>query len=72
MKSYRISPRKLLSAFSTAENRLCRTLVRRRDDFRRFCIFFISPRLGSAEKAQTEKADKSEFWAFIQHKYKES
>ena len=44
MKSYRISPRKLLSAFSTAENRLCRTLVRRRDDFRRFCIFFISPR----------------------------
>ena len=84
MKSYRISPRELLSAFSTAENRLCRTLVRRRDDFRRFCIFFISPRGGSAEKAQTEKAlgeakkaqtekaDKSEFWAFIRHKYKES
>ena len=43
-------------AFSTAENRLCRTLVRRRDDFRRFCIFFISPRFGKAKKAQTEKA----------------
>ena len=56
MKSYRISPKKRLSAFSTAENRLCRTIVRRRDDFRRFCIFFISPRLGKAEKAQTEKA----------------
>jgi hypothetical protein len=28
--------------------------------------------LGEAKKAQTEKADKSVFWAFIQHKYKES
>ena len=28
--------------------------------------------LGEAKKAQTEKADKSEFWAFIQHKHKES
>ena len=28
--------------------------------------------LGEAKKAQIEKADKSEFWAFIQHKYKES
>ena len=27
---------------------------------------------GEAKKAQTEKADKSEFWAFIQHKNKES
>ena len=33
---------------------------------------FISPQAGSAKKAQTEKADKSVFWAFIQHKYKES
>ena len=40
-------------AFSTAETRLCRTLVRRRVVFRRFCIFFISPRGGSAKKAQT-------------------
>ena len=28
--------------------------------------------LGKAEKAQTEKADKSVIWAFIQHKYCES
>ena len=42
-------------AFSTAENRLCRTLVRRRDVFRRFCIFFISHRFEKAKKAQTEK-----------------
>ena len=37
------------------ENRLCRTLVRRRDVFRRFCIFFISHRFEKAKKAQTEK-----------------
>ena len=55
-------------AFSTAENRLCRTLVRRRGGFRRFCIFFISSlwrnakivraekALGEAKKAHTEKA----------------
>ena len=55
MKSYRISPKKWLSAFSTAENRLCRTIVRRRDAFRRFCIFFISPRFGSAEKRRSKK-----------------
>ena len=55
MKSYRISPKKRLSAFSTAENRLCRTPVRRRDVFRRFCIFFISPRFGSAEKRRSKK-----------------
>ena len=55
MKSYRISPRELLSAFSTAENRLCRTLVRRRDDFRRFCIFFISRRAG-AKLVRTKNA----------------
>ena len=41
-------------AFSTAENRLCRTQVRRRDDFRRFCIFFISPRLVSAKQMLIE------------------
>ena len=62
MKSYRISPKEWLSAFSTAENRLCRTLVRRRDDFRRFCIFFISPRFGSAKIVRTEKAKTS--WAY--------
>ena len=28
--------------------------------------------LGKAKKAQTEKADKSNYWTFIQHKYKES
>ena len=61
MKSYRISPRKWLSAFSTAENRLCRTLVRRRDDFRRFCIFFISPRFWSAEKRRPKKRIKEWF-----------
>ena len=59
MKSYRISPKEWLSAFSTAENRLCRTLVRRRDDFRRFCIFFISRRYGSAKIVRNEKAKTS-------------
>ena len=59
-------------AFSTAETRLCRTLVRRRVVFRRFCIFFISPQAGSAKKAQTEKADKSMIWTFIRHKYRKS
>ena len=28
--------------------------------------------LGEAKKAQIEKADKSNYWTFIQHKYKES
>ena len=55
MKSYRISPREWLSAFSTAENRLCRTLVRRRGVFRRFCIFFISPLCGSAKSSGPKK-----------------
>ena len=47
---------KYVFAFSTVENRLCRTLVRRRGGFLRFCIFFISPHFGKAKKAQTEKA----------------
>ncbi|MFR3310748.1 MAG: hypothetical protein ACLTTQ_09300, partial [Christensenellales bacterium] len=38
-----------------AENRLCRTLVRRRDDFRRFCIF-LSSRIGLSKK-QRPKMD---------------
>ena len=59
MKSYRISPREWLSAFSTAETRLCRTLVRRRGGFRRFCIFFISPLCGSAKIVRNEKAKTS-------------
>ena len=43
-------------AFSTAETRLCRTLVRRRVVFRRFCIFFISPQATREPKtAQTYK-----------------
>ena len=62
MKSYRISPREWLSAFSTAETRLCRTLVRRRGGFRRFCIFFISPLCGSAKIVRNEKAKTS--WAY--------
>ncbi len=28
--------------------------------------------LGEAKIVRTEKADKSEFWAFIRHKFKES
>ena len=72
MKSYRISPKKRLSAFSIAENRLCRTLVRRRDAFRRFCIFFTSPGFITAKKAQTEKTDKSNYRTFIRHKYKKA
>ena len=63
MKSYRISPREWLSAFSTAENRLCRTIVRRRDDFRRFCIFFISPRF-DASGILTDSCLKFDVFAF--------
>ena len=55
MKSYRISPKKWLSAFSIAENRLCRTLVRRRDAFRRFCTFFTSPGFITAKKRRPKK-----------------
>ena len=45
-------------AFSTAENRLCRTPVRRRDDFRRFCIFSLTksrePKPEQTQVSQTE------------------
>ena len=60
MKSYRISPKKWSSAFSIAENRLCRTLVRRRDAFRRFCIFFTSPVSGRLKSSGPKKRKQAE------------
>ena len=60
MKSYRISPKKWLSAFSTAENRLCRTIVRRRDNFRRFCIFLSLPVSGRLKSSGSKKRKQAE------------
>ena len=53
-KRFYLSPLRI-GCKAQAENRLCRTIVRRRDAFRRFCIFFISPRFGSAEKRRSKK-----------------